>query len=270
MNDTNVFKLSGFVAEFPLLEVIQFLGMNQKNGHLCISLENENESISLYIKQGMIMHAVFDEIEGIEAFHAILQMETGYFKFIAGEQAPKMTINMPVSVLLLESQRRADELNHLQTQLPPDDMVLFLVPDLEEVPPLDTFEWRVISMVNGRRNIQRICQKIGDELAVKQTVLKLLSRGLVSTVSEDAAWKTLTPRPLPSGELKADRPYPPLLRTNLLLKTIDGKSDLKTLMSRLNMKESDLLEDIKLLHDTQWIKFSTGEEKAFSRLKNEI
>ena len=91
-----------------------------------------------------------------------------------------------------------------------------------------------------------------------------------STSSADADWESLIPILIPSRDLTADRPYPPLLRTNLLLKAIDGKTTLLDLMAKLNIKENELVEDIKLLYDTQWIKFTPSQETIFKRFKNEL
>lgn len=268
--NNNTFKLSGFVSEFPIVDVIQFLGMTWKKGKLRIVLEEESKDMCLYFRNGELVHAETDEIKGLQAFYIISKLETGYFNFFAGEDPPMQTIDCPLSILLLDSQKRIDELHHLQLRLPPEDTVLFFIQEVEKVPPLNTFEWRILSMVNGKRSIKRICEKAGDELEAKNTILNLLSKGLICTFSEDVVWKTLTPRLKLSTELKTDRPYPPLLRTNLLLKSIDGKSTLMDLMAALNIKESDMLEDIRLLYETQWITFPRTQEKVFSRLKNEI
>lgn len=48
----NALKLSGYVAEFPLAEVIQFLGMTEKSGALRIYLEKNEETVSLFLKRG--------------------------------------------------------------------------------------------------------------------------------------------------------------------------------------------------------------------------
>jgi hypothetical protein len=268
--NNNTFKLSGFVSEFPLVEVIQFLGMNRKTGMLRIVLEEEHKDLCLYFKEGELVHAETDEFKGLQAFYLISKLETGYFKFISGEEATQHTIDCPLSVLLFNSQKRLDELQHLQSRLPEDDSVLFILQEVEKVPPLNTFEWRIISLINGRRTLKRICEKSGDELDAKNTIVNLLTKGLIGTFSEDLVWKTLVPSLKSSSELKTDRPYPPLLRTNLLLKSIDGKSTFIDLMKALNIKESDMLEDIRLLYDTQWITFPRTQEKIFERLKSEI
>lgn len=270
--NNNTLKLSGFVSEFPIVDVIQFLGMSWKKGKLRILVDEgeETKDLCLYFKNGELVHAETEELKGIQAFYLISKLETGYFKFFSNEESPSQTIDCPLSMLLLDSQKRRDELHHLQTKLPPEDTVLFLVQEVEKVPPLSAFEWRIIAMINGKRSIKRICEKIGDELGAKNTLLDLLSKGLACGVSEEQAWKTLVPRLTLSEELKTDRPYPPLLRTNLLLKAVDGKSSLMDLMKSLNMNENDMLEDARLLYDTRWITFPRVQEKIFIRLKNEI
>jgi len=242
----------------------------RQNGALRIFYSDEKENISLYIRDGNLIHASSSDMVGLNAFFKALKSESGYFKFLTGETQDEVSINKPIAFLLLESQHRADELRHLQNLLPPDDSVLFIVPDPGEIPRLNTSEWRVLAMVNGRRTLKRICDKIGDELQVKKILLELFNKKLTSITSGEASWKELVPIPVPSHELTADRPYPPLLRTNLLLKAIDGKTPLKDLIVKLNLKENDLAEDIKLLVDTRWIGFPHAQAALFSRLRHEL
>jgi len=242
----------------------------KKNGTLHIFKNGEEDGVSLYFHEGNLIHATSQDSAGIGIFYSVLQSETGYFKFSAGEEAPEITIDQPIAFLLLESQRRADELRYLQSKLPPEDTVLFIIPHLEEVPRLNTFEWRIISMVNGRRTLKRVCEKAGDELEVKKSLIELFKKKMIGTTSGEASWKGFVPQLVPSRELTSDRPYPPLLRTNLLLKSIDGKTSLKDLIITLNITENDLLEDIKLLFDTHWIKFSSGQSTLFARVKSEL
>ncbi len=270
MEIDNTFKLSGFVSEFPIVEVLQFLGMTHKNGKLRIIQENGHHELSLYFNEGDLVHAEGEELEGLQAFYHITKLKAGYFKFESGLKASQQTIDCPLSILLLDSQKRLDELKHLQSRLPHEDSVLYLVQEVAKVPPLTPQEWRVLSMINGRRSIKRISDKFDDELEAKNTILNLLLKGLINTFSDETAWKLLTPSIKSSGEINDQRPYPLRLRTNLLLKSINGKSTLMELMINLNINESDMLEDVRLLHETQWIVFPKTQEKLFARLKNEL
>jgi hypothetical protein len=134
---------------------------------------------------------------------------------------------------------------------------------------LNPGDWKILSMVNGRRTIKRICQKIGDELVACSVLWDLLCRGLITKVHPDSDWNHLIPLRISPDEVKSERPFPHFLRTNLLLKTIDGHTSLKELGKKLNIEENDIIEDIKYLYDTHWIKFSAVQENVFAKLKNE-
>jgi hypothetical protein len=146
---------------------------------------------------------------------------------------------------------------------------LYIRSFLEEVPPLNTFEWQIISLINGKRTIKRICEKIGDELSTKTALSALFSKGLIMDTHPEPGWNHLVPLHTPQDEVFSDRQFPPLLRTNLLLNAIDGKSSINDLRLKLNMIESEITEDIKLLHDSHWIKFHPDQERVFLRLKKE-
>ncbi|MDQ1355153.1 MAG: hypothetical protein QG657_5463 [Acidobacteriota bacterium] len=267
--DENTLKLSGTLSEFPLADVIQFLGMTEKCGVLRIFKEQEDEYVSLYFKNGNLMHASSNGNSGIGVFYSELAHETGHFKFISGEQPPETSINKPIQVVLLEAQTYSDELKHFQSLLPPDDTVLYIQPYPDNVPVLNSADWQILSMVNGRRTIKRICQKIGDELVARSVLWDLLCRGLISDVHPDTDWNHLIPLPMSPDEVKCDRPFPHFLRTNLLLKAIDGHTSIKELRKKIEISENEIIEDIKYLYDTHWIKFSVVQERVFLRLKNE-
>lgn len=265
-------KLSGQISDFPLTEVIQFLGMTQKSGALQVyTKENKAPEVALFFKGGNLVHAARNGSSGAGVFFKLLERKDNtYFKFIKDQSAPTTTIDKPVHIMLLESQNRQDELNHLNTKLPADNSVLFLVPKIAKVPAINTFEWRILALINGRNTIRRLCEKIGDEWAVKKIIYNLYQKGLIRHGASSSQWDELVPQRIPSGEMASDPPYPPLLRTNLLLKAIDGSTSLRVLRENLNMSEVDLEEDIKLLHDSHWIRFSTGQEEIFSQLRLEI
>lgn len=270
MMNTEQFKLSGFISEFPLFEVIQFLGMIRKKGALRISWENEEDTILLYIDNGNLLHAANHRNSGTDVFFRALEKETGYFKFSPMESPDHITIDQPLNFLLLESQRRLDELRNLSANLPPEDMSLFIASDLESVPPLNTLQWKILSMVNGRRTLKRICEKAGDELETKKILLALMQKGVITGGAAEDSWHGLTPLLTHDKDVQSGRPWPPLLRTNLLLRAVDNVLTLGELQQRLKIRDSDFFGDIRLLFETNWIHFSVQEEKIFFRIRNEI
>jgi len=263
-------ELSGLISRFPLVEVLQFLGMTEKTGELRISGTPGERFFSLFFSAGNMVHAVSDELEGMAAFEIALLLQTGHFRFHVGNQPDRRSMDKPVQHLLLESQRRVDELREVNTCIPPAESVLFIVGRQETIPTLNTFEWQVVSLINGRRTLQRICQKLGDELTAKRAIQTLVAKGLITARSGDEEWHGLVPQPVSVGRVREERPYPPLLRTNLLLKAIDGERNLLKLQKTLRCRDSELFEDVKVLHETRWIEFSDREEKVFQRLRHDF
>lgn len=179
-------------------------------------------------------------------------------------------MNSAAHVMLLKTFARLDEIREIQQKLPLDDINLFIVANIKKVPDITTEQWKILALVNGRRTISRICQKFGDELKVKTVLLELLGAGLVSTDPPEADWRRLVPILRSSAEEKGERSLPPRIRTNLLIKAIDGKSHFEDIRRKMDISENDLLEDIKLLYEFRWIKFNETDHEKFKNLLPDI
>lgn len=263
--NTMEFQLKGKLVDFNLTEVIQFLNMNRKSGELAIYDSAHAQVGSMFLLAGELVHASMNGSHGLTAFDRILHLAEGYFVFLADKQTPAQSIEMPTQVLLMEAHVRHDQRLQLQGQLPHVDTILTLVNDVASVPALNTSEWKALSLVNGRRSIARICQKIGDELGALWALHALLSKGLVvPVVAAESPLCPLTPLLLHASMVSEERPYPPRLRTNLLLKAIDGRTTLKQLADSLKMDFRELNEDIRLLLELKWISFNAEDERVWN------
>lgn len=263
-------KLAGNLSTFPLTDIIQLFIISQKIGELRLLNEGSREGASLYFSEGTLVHATCNEMEGKRAFEAILKWKTGSFTFIPDEIPLKKTINQAVHVTLLDSLTRLENIEKMRQELPPDDINLFIVVDLDAIPPISTEIWKVLALVNGRRTIARICQKYGDELDAKRLLLLLLKKGLVSAEPPGSDWRRLIPYKVPTSEVQGDRPVPPRLRSNLLLRSVDGETHLEDIRRKINVNENDLMEDVKLLYELHWIRFSTVDEKVLKSLLTDL
>ncbi len=256
-------KLTGLLSEFPLSDIIQLLIMTQKAGELGLRDLDHRRTALLYFDKGNLVHVVCDNAEGLEAFQAIIGWHEGEFKFTAGKLAPKVTIKKTSQETLIDTLARMDDIQEMDRELPVDDMNLFIKPEVDIVPSISVLEWKILALVNGRRTIQRICQKFGDELEAKRVLRELVRKGLVSTDPPESDWRRLVPSIKPAAEVEYDRVLPPRVRTNLLFRAVDGKSHFENIRRKLNIDENDLLEDMKLLYELQWIKFGPEDEKTF-------
>jgi hypothetical protein len=248
-------SFSGFLEKFHLTEIIQFLTINKKQGELIINNGKPGSTASVFIEADKIIHAQYQQQKGLKAMELILGIEKGYFKFFPDRFVQEQTINQEAIVILMNIQRRIDEIRHLREIMPSSQSIPAIVPNITKIPELTTCDWQILSLINGRRTIQRICEKADDELMARKTLNLFFSNGLLTCQSTESSWKEIVPLINPITDNNAQRHYPPRLRTNLLLKAIDGKKTLYSIFQSLHMSENDFFEDLKLLYDLNWIQF---------------
>lgn len=123
-----------------------------------------------------------------DVIYDLLRWETGNFKFYENKFPTQedVTINISTENLILESVRRLDEMEQIQSKLPPFDTVLGL--SLTETRrtkdiALEAEEWNVLTLVNNRRDIRKIIDesRLG-KLETMRRLAGLLLAGLVEPV----------------------------------------------------------------------------------------
>lgn len=123
-----------------------------------------------------------------DVIYDLLRWETGNFKFYENKFPTQedVTINISTENLILESVRRLDEIEQIQSKLPPFDTVLGL--SLTETRrtkdiALEAEEWNVLTLVNSKRDIRRIIEesRLG-KLETMRRLAGLLLAGLVEQV----------------------------------------------------------------------------------------
>lgn len=261
--------LKGALSLFHLVDLLQFIGMSQRTGELAIQRPGHEQKALIYFESGKIIHATDQGSRGIPALDRILTQEDGQFNFRADVLPEQRTIDLPLQFILLESQRRKDEMDELQRELPANGQILFLNPLAQPDAPLETDFWPILALINGRRTLQRICEIAGHELETKKKLRKLFMSKLIGTEPPLHQWHHLKPVPVSSAEFSAERPFPPRFSTNLLLKSIDGQQDLITLQRKHNLKVHEFLEAIRLLVDSNWIRFLGQEVEEYQALRDD-
>jgi hypothetical protein len=266
---TKVFE--GDIAALPVPELLQFLHISGKDGVLVISDESGRPRAVLHYAGAKVIHAACDGIQGREAVFAAIASSLGRFEFFAGtSRLPAATIDESVQNLILEGLRRLDELSHVATLLPADSEPLFVAPE----PPHDDIrltakEWRVLSLVNGKRSLRQIIETSArEEQDVRAILVGLLTADLIVDRRDDSYLDAIVPRHLPQSEAGTVRYAPPTLAGNLLLKACDGRRTARDLLEAMRMDERQLFEELRLLARTSWIAFVRGEEQ-FRRMAEE-
>lgn len=97
----------GKLSDLSIIEVIQLLGMNKKNGTLRVS---QNEALGqIFFKDGQIIHGTFNDLAGEQAVFALSEWTTGVFKFEPAEVDVEQTIHTSTMNIIMECCRLMDE-----------------------------------------------------------------------------------------------------------------------------------------------------------------
>ncbi len=141
-----------------------------------------------------------------EVVFILLGWSEGYFSFEEGPAATiprEAAIRLPTESLLLEAARRIDEWSRIQTKIPHLGIVPRLAAPVSEEPGslvLIPFEWRVLTAIDGMRDIREIALVVGDsEFTTARTLFGLASANVI--VLDDPVAASLAA--LPSGDSDA-------------------------------------------------------------------
>lgn len=99
--------LWGNLKDFSLPDVIQLVGFGRKTGVL--SVEYDTGSSMLFFQDGHVVHAKNGSLEGEQAVYELFHVLEGEFKFQADKEAPRQTIHMDPTNLVMEAARLLDE-----------------------------------------------------------------------------------------------------------------------------------------------------------------
>jgi hypothetical protein len=263
-----VSSFEGDLSSLPLAELLQFLHISGKSGVLVVNDPGGRPRAVIHYLGSDIIYATCDGISGRDAVYAAMAHTTGRFQFFAGTlEHPERMIHDNVQNLILEGLRRLDELADITRLLPPDDQPLYLAPD----PPHDDIrltakEWRILSLVNGKRSIRQLVEASGREDGeVRAALVGLLTADLIVDHHDDSYLDAIVPRMLRQDEVRATRYSPPTLIGNLLLKACDGKRTARDLMAAFHLEERAFFEEFRLLVRTQWVGIAKGQD-VFERL----
>ena len=169
--------LQGKLENFNLSDIIQLIVMSQKSGSLVLQNPELKEKALLYIANGSLIHAEFDEEQDVVVFEIVIKWDKGDFYFLLDVKSPVKSIEQDLQSLLLNAVSKIDDIQRLANELPDDGAKLVINQHILRVHELTLEEWKVLVLANGRRTIRNIFQMIGNELTVKQLLVRLLKKG---------------------------------------------------------------------------------------------
>ncbi|KAA0258967.1 DUF4388 domain-containing protein [Deferribacter autotrophicus] len=103
-------KISGELRDFSFFDIIQITSASTKS--LMIEFFSENGDGRIFLKKGRVVHATFNNKEGVDAFYEISMLKDGEFYINEFDGEVKETIDENTDVLLLNSAYFSDVRGH--------------------------------------------------------------------------------------------------------------------------------------------------------------
>lgn len=261
--------ISGDLANTRCPEIIKILSLGKRTGRLYLT--NGAESGNIYFSEGEVVHAQCASLTGIKAIHEIAVWTSGEYRFFVDEPADMQTIIMSVEDVLSETTGHLRQMDKITSLIPSSSAVYALESDIRDKEiQIKAIQWKVLSMVDGRRSIADIAQAVGlgvsDTMKIFYTLIRM---GLLRDAAQHETHAERRSIRLPETEfvmslknalIQAVGPIAPFmiiqtaeeLQTDLLTDSTDQKAYLiETLSSKIPSEKMSL----KFLDAmTDWLK----------------
>jgi hypothetical protein len=166
---------SGSVEDIPVSDLMQTCQMGGKDAVITVTCGKERSSI--WCSKGVVVDAESGRLRGEAAVYRILDLDHGQVSVDFHCEPRERTIELPCSVLLLESARHKDECSRLLTELDGSLSIYSAAPGARGADTTLT-DREVLDLCNGTRSV-------GDVLAASErsdletlgTFVSLVQRG---------------------------------------------------------------------------------------------
>ena len=187
--------MQGTLSQISLNDILLLATEGKKSGLLRLS--RGKEVVELFLVEGDIIHATCPVGEGEKALLYPVTWGEGTFALLPNGSPPSQTISKPSAELLAEVKAMSQEWKRI-TEVIPTGKTVFRMADLDEerngsitVPHTG---WRVLSKIDGFRDVQAIAESLRLPWAYTAKVIyNLHQSGLVEVVpgSTKAAQDTM-------------------------------------------------------------------------------
>jgi DNA-binding response OmpR family regulator len=130
-------EVEGKLSQIPLTDLLQLFHMNRRSGTIELTRRETGrpeELGSLYLREGNLVQATVDAVEGEKALFRLLAWREGSFAFTPNRPRVAARILAPTRALLMEGMRQLDEWERVRASLPPLDARVVLNVDTGKLP----------------------------------------------------------------------------------------------------------------------------------------
>ncbi len=151
--------------------------INSLNGNNLIECIIERKLMSLNTFK------IFYEKIAIEVLYSLFTIESGQISFKECDFFIPYSCNLGMKVenIILEAARRIDEISKMEEVIPSREIILEVSSDIKnkDFIELNPTEWKIISLIDGKRTIADIIIKVGNELEVFKLLYGLIMTGII-------------------------------------------------------------------------------------------
>jgi len=175
-------SLKGSLSSINLADIIQLVSNSKQTGRFVLTRTNGQVGY-IYLRNGEIVHAEVEEYKGEDAIFTLISWSDGEFSIEEAQFDVPVTVQRPITSLLMEAARRIDEWKLLRKKIGSIDAI----PDFSEIDKqerrkisLSTLEWLIISKINGQKSISQISRDSGINIYdTSRIIFGMITSGLI-------------------------------------------------------------------------------------------
>jgi len=249
------------LSRVPFPEAMRLVLSHGKNG--IAHLTNGDQSGSVHIHEGAIIHASVGEEKGSEAFYELALWRSGRFDFQDTDTGKEKTILTSTRSLLVEASRRNDAWSSISSKVKSFDLIPKWTPLSSESIRLTSSDWAVLRLVDGRRTIREIVDELKTDIFVAgRVVYSLLTVGVLRLdETPDQRDEALELIPRRGDASLAGEPFELTAQEWDLLSRVDGSRTLGSIREATNLPPAALMKMVRSLKDKGFLQLVGREPK---------
>ncbi|MEA1912501.1 MAG: DUF4388 domain-containing protein [candidate division WOR-3 bacterium] len=133
-----------------------------------------------------------------ELVYSLFLIKSGHLSFKEREfSIPySMDLRMRIENVILKAARRMDEISKMKGILPSRDVILEVSRDVIDTVAinLSPMDWKLLSLIDGKRTIAELKREVGDEFAVLKSLYGMTMAGIITKKKIDLVDKAKEPK----------------------------------------------------------------------------
>jgi DNA-binding response OmpR family regulator len=181
-------RFFGRLEEMALLDLLQIIDVSQRSGEL--KIEHKGRHGHLWFKDGILLDALMDHLDGVDAIYRLLTWDFGQYEFDFTPPDKERKIGLSIAEVKAEGMRRLAQWNSMCEQLPSMETIFRVdqanVQEREDRgEKIDTAMQTVLYLFDSQRSMQDVIDQSSlADLDTLRQLTQLYFEGLVYEVRE--------------------------------------------------------------------------------------